>query len=182
MKGQHKEVLYGIYNDDEVLMKAIHKAHHDHLEIMDVYSPFPIHGMDTVLGLEESRLHNVGFIFGMLGTLTALVGISWIFGGSLLFEGDWPTIFGGKPYWSLPSFIPITFELTVLFCAIGMTVVFYIICGLGFGVNNPILDDRITDDKFCIAFQTNGMSNDEVDNLKGFFNSTGAEEVHSKEI
>ncbi len=182
MKGQHKEVLYGIYNDDEVLLNAIHKAHHDHLEIFDVYSPFPIHGMDTVLGLEESRLHVVGFIFGMLGTLTALIGISWIFGGALLFEGDWPTVFGGKPYWSLPSFIPITFELTVLFCAIGMTVVFYIICGLGFGVNNPILDERLTDDRFCIAFQTNGMSHDEMDNLKGFFNNTGAEEVHSKVI
>lgn len=182
MKSQNKEVLFGLYNDEEILMSAIKKANSQHLDIMDVYSPFPIHGIDSVMGLEESRLHIVGFIFGMLGTLTALVGMSWIFGGSMLFEGDWPTIFGGKPYWSLPSFIPITFELTVLFCAIGMTVVFYIICGLGFGVNNPILDDRITDDKFCLAFQTNGMDASQVDNLKGFFQSTGAEEVHAKQI
>ncbi len=182
MKGQHKEVLFGLYNDEEVLMSAIRKANKQHLDIMDVYSPFPIHGLDAILGLEESRLHVVGFIFGMLGTLTALIGISWIFGGSLLFEGDWPTIFGGKPYWSLPAFIPITFEMTVLFCAIGMTVVFYIICGLGFGVNNPILDDRITDDKFCLAFQTNDMESSAVDNLKGFFKTTGAEEVHSRTI
>lgn len=182
MKGQHKEVLFGLYNDEEVLLRAIKKAKKQHLDIMDVYSPFPIHGLDPVLGLEESRLHIVGFIFGMLGTLTALTGISWIFGGSLLFKGDWPTIFGGKPYWSLPAFIPITFELTVLFCAIGMTVVFYIICGLGFGVKNPILHDRITDDKFCLAFQTNDMDAGEVDNLKGFFSTTGAEEVHSRTI
>lgn len=163
-------------------MSAINKANHDHLDIMDVYSPFPIHGLDTVLGLEESRLHIVGFIFGMLGTLTALLGMSWVFGGSLLFEGDWPTIFGGKPYWSFPAFIPIIFELTVLFCAIGMTVVFYIICGMGFGVSNPILDERLTDDKFCIAFQTNGMSQGDKDHLKGFFSTTGAEEVHAKVI
>jgi hypothetical protein len=182
MKGQHKEVLFGLYNDEEVLLKAVRKAKKQHLDIMDVYSPFPIHGLDPVLGLEESRLHIVGFLFGLTGTLTALIGISWIFGGSLLFKGDWPTIFGGKPYWSLPSFIPITFELTVLFCAIGMTVVFYIICGLGFGVDNPILHDRITDDKFCLAFQTNDMDEQEVDNLKGFFNATGAEEVLSKTI
>lgn len=176
MKGQHKEVLFGLYNDEEVLVSAIKKANKQHLEIMDVYSPFPIHGMEKVLGLEESRLHIVGFIFGALGTLTAFLGMTWIF------TKDWPTIFGGKPYWSIPSFIPITFETTVLFCAIGMTVVFYIVCGLGFGVNNPVLDDRITDDKFCLAFQTNGMSQDEVDKLKGFFQSTGAEEVHSKMI
>jgi pentose-5-phosphate-3-epimerase len=61
MKGQHKEVLFGLYNDEEVLMSAIRKAKKQHLDIMDVYSPFPIHGMDTVLELEESRLHIVGF-------------------------------------------------------------------------------------------------------------------------
>lgn len=176
MKGQHKEVLFGLYNDEEVLVSAIKKANKQHLDIMDVYSPFPIHGMEKVLGLEESRLHIIGFIFGALGTLTAFLGMTWIF------TSDWPTIFGGKPYWSIPSFIPITFETTVLFCAIGMTVVFYIVCGLGFGVNNPVLDDRITDDKFCLAFQTNGMSQDEVDKLKGFFKTTGAEEVHAKSI
>ena len=182
MKGQHKEVLFGLYNDEEILMSAIKKANNQHLDIMDVFTPFPVHGLDAVLGLEESRLHVVGFIFGLLGMLTALIGMSWIFGGSMLFEGDWPTIFGGKPYWSLPSFVPIIFEMTVLFCAIGMTVVFDIICGLGFGVNNPILDDRITDDKFCLAFKTNGMSEEQLNGLKGFLQSTGAEEVHAKSI
>jgi len=56
-------------------------------------------------------------------------------------------LFGGKPYWSVPAFIPITFELTVLFAAIGMVVTFYTICGLGPGVTNPYLDDRITERK-----------------------------------
>jgi hypothetical protein len=176
MKVNYKEVLYGIYNDEEDLVHAIHEAHHKHLDIMDVYSPFPIHGMEKVLGLEESRLHIVGFIFGMLGTMTALLGMSWIF------VSDWPTIFGGKPYFSLPAFIPVTFELTVLFAGIGMTVVFYIVCGMGFGVKNPILDERITDDKFCLAFQTNGMDGDAIDSLKGFLQGTGAQEVHSKVI
>ena len=172
----HKEVLYGLYNDETELVDAIHAANNQHLEIMDVFSPFPIHGLDTVLGLEESRLHIVGFIFGMLGTLTAFLSMTWIF------TSDWPSIVGGKPYWAVPSFIPITFELTVLFCGIGMTVVFYIICGMGFGVTNPILDERITDDKFCLAFQTNGMSQDGIDGLKNFFQTTGAGEVSSKVI
>jgi hypothetical protein len=169
-----KEVLFGLYNDEEILLKAVKKAKEDHLEIMDVYTPFPIHGLDPILGLEESRLHIAGFVYGMIGTTFAFGFMTWVF------TRDWPIIFGGKPYFSAPSFIPITFELTVLFAAIGMVVTFYTICGLGPGVTNETLDDRITDDKFCIAFETNGMDETEKSKLKAFFNATGAEEVNQK--
>lgn len=171
-----KEVLFGLYNDETELMKAITVARESHLDIMDVYTPFPVHGLDDVMGLSESRLHIAGFVFGALGTLTALGVMTWVF------TRDWPIIFGGKPYFSLPAFIPITFELTVLFASIGMVVTFYTICGLGPGVENPILDDRITDDKFCLAFDTNGMDEAAVGNLKGFFQDTAAAEVHLKTI
>jgi hypothetical protein len=82
----------------------------------------------------------------------------------------------------VPSFIPITFEVTVLFAAIGMTATFYIICGLGPGVKEKTLDDRITDDKFCIAFDTNHVNGDQLKKLNGFFKSTGAAEVHTKTV
>jgi hypothetical protein len=173
---KNKEVLFGLYNDEEVLMDAIKIANKDHLDIMDVYTPFPVHGLDHVMGLSESRLHIAGFIYGAIGTLTAFLGMSWIF------TRDWPIIFGGKPYWSVPAFIPITFELTVLFASIGMVVTFYTICGLGPGVTNPTLDDRITDDKFCIAFETAGKSESDIDRLKAFLQSSGAEEIHSKTL
>ena len=172
----YNEVLYGIYNDEEVMMKAVKEAKDQHLDIMDVFSPFPIHGLDPLLGLAESRLHIAGFVYGALGTLTAFGGMSWIF------TRDWPIIFGGKPYWSVPAFIPITFELTVLFASIGMVVSFYTVCGLGPGVTNPSLDDRLTDDKFAVAFNTNGYSEEEVNKLKAFFEATGAEEVNTKTI
>lgn len=176
MKQQHKEIVFGLYNDEDVLMKAITEARSQHLDIMDVFTPFPVHGLDKVMHLEESRLHIVGFIFGSLGTLTAFLGMTWIF------TRDWPIIFGGKPYWSVPAFIPITFELTVLFAAIGMVVAFYTVCGLGPGVNNPVLDDRITDDKFCIAFDAGHATPEEVERFKSFLSQSGAEEVHTKTI
>jgi hypothetical protein len=176
MKDQNKEVLYGLYDDEEILLKAVRQAKNDHLEIMDVYSPFPVHGLDPLLGLSESRLHQAGFVYGAIGTLTAFLFMTWVF------TRDWPIIFGGKPYWSVPAFIPITFEVTVLFASVGMVVTFYTICGMAPGVTNPTLDDRITDDKFCIAFQTNGASEAEVDRLKSFLSSTGASEVNSKTI
>jgi hypothetical protein len=169
----HKEVIYGLYDDEQDLLKAVRSANAKHIDIMDVYSPFPVHGLDPLLGLEESRLHIAGFIYGMLGTLTAFLSMSWIF------TKDWPIIFGGKPYWSVPAFIPITFELTVLFACVGMVVTFYIVCGMGPGVTNPTLDDRITDDKFCIAFDKSQVS--EAD-AKSFFAATGASEVNTKNI
>lgn len=176
MASAQKEILYGLYDDEEILLDAVRAANKDHLEIMDVFTPFPVHGLDPLLGLAESRLHIAGFVYGALGTLTAFGFMTWVF------TRDWPIIFGGKPYWSVPAFIPITFELTVLFSAIGMVVTFYTISGMAPGVTNPTLDDRITDDKFCIAFDVSGNSESEIDQLKAFFNRTGASEVDTKTL
>ncbi len=169
----NKELVFGLYDDETDMMSAVKAANKDHLDIYDVYTPFPVHGLDPLLGLEESRLHIAGFIYGLIGTLTAFLGMTWIF------TKDWPIIFGGKPYWSVPAFIPITFELTVLFSAIGMTVTFYVINGLGPGVTNPILHDRISDDKFCIAFDTHNVSEDEA---RTFLSRTGASLIDKKTI
>ena len=174
MSIKNKNVLYGLYDDEEILLSAVKKAKADHLEILDVFTPFPVHGLDPALGLEESRLHISGFIYGALGTLTAFLFMTWVF------TRDWPIIFGGKPYWSVPAFIPITFELTVLFASVGMVVTFYTICGMAPGVTNPTLDDRITDDKFCIAFDATNASEEQVDKLKGFLSNSGASEVNAK--
>ncbi len=170
---KRKDIVYGVYSEEHDIIEAVREARSKGMEIYDVYSPIPIHGLDPVLGLKESRLHIAGFIYGLLGTLTAFLGMSWIF------TRDWPIIFGGKPHWAVPSFIPITFELTVLFAAIGMTVSFYVVSGMGFGVDNDVLDKRISDDKFCLAFD-----NDEVDSAeaKQFLQSNKAEEVLEKTL
>ena len=129
----NKEILYGVYDDEEDLLKAVKQAKDDHMDIWDVYSPFPIHGLDPLLGLSESRLHIAGFVYGLIGTLTAFLFMTWVF------TRDWPLIFGGKPYWSVPAFIPITFEVTVLFASVGMVATFYIVNGQGPGIQPPVL-------------------------------------------
>ncbi|MDZ4708988.1 MAG: DUF3341 domain-containing protein [Saprospiraceae bacterium] len=169
----HKEVIYGLYNDEEELLSAVKIANDQHLPIMDVYSPFPVHGLDGLLHLSESRLHQGGFVYGFIGLLTGFLGMTWIF------TKDWPIIIGGKPYWAVPAFIPITFEMTVLFAAWGMTITFYIICGMGPGVTNPVLDERISDDKFCIAFNKASLDGN-TGKVNDFFRSTGAAEVNTK--
>ena len=170
------KVLYGLYNDEEDLKIAVRTANKANLQIMDVFTPFPVHGLDPLLGLKESRLHIIGFIFGAIGCLFAFLAMSWIF------TRDWPMMFGGKPYWSVPAFIPITFESTVLFSAWGMTLTFYTNCGMRPGVKGRPLDNRISDDKFCVAFDVTSSSNDEMDNLTNFFQTTRAAEVNVKTV
>jgi len=174
MATKNKEVFYGLYNDEEELLDAVYKANEKHLEIMDVFTPIPVHGLDDALGLKESRLHQAGFVYGAIGALFGFLFMTWVF------TQDWPIIFGGKPYFSAPAFIPITFELTVLFASVGMVVTFYTICGMWPGAVNPTLDDRISDDKFCIAFQVNDASDEHMDALQSFFTETGAAEVNQK--
>jgi hypothetical protein len=169
-------IVYGLYDDEVELIEAVRKAKADHLDIYDVYTPFPVHGLDPVMGIAESRLHIGGFVYGALGTLTAFGFMSWVF------TRDWPIIFGGKPYFSVPAFIPITFELTVLFSAIGMVLSFYLICGLGPGAAEINIDDRISDDKFCLAFATKGIGQADRDQFADFFRSTGASETSAKVI
>jgi hypothetical protein len=176
MRQFNKKVLFGLYNDETQLMDAVETANHEHLTIWDVFTPFPVHGLDKVMGLSESRLHIAGFVYGLIGTLTAFSVMTWVF------TSDWPVIFGGKPYFSLPAFIPIMFELTVLFSAVGMTVTFYIVNGLGPGVENPYLHPRITDDKFCMAFDVTEASDADVNKLRSFLQRTQAEEIQVKEI
>ena len=171
-----REILFGLYDDEVKLLDAVKAANADHLNIDDVYTPFPVHGLDPLLGLEESRLHVAGFIFGTIGCLFGFGFMTWVF------TRDWPIIFGGKPYWSVPAFIPITFELTVLFSAVGMVTVFYIINGLGPGAEPRRLHDRITDDKFCIAFDVTESSSSDVDRLRDYFDRTGVETVHQKTV
>jgi len=174
MEHTDKKVLFGLFDDETQLLSAVKEARSHHMNIDDVYTPFPVHGLDQLLDLSESRLHIAGFIYGLVGTLTAFLGMTWIF------VRDWPIIYGGKPYWPVPSFIPITFELTVLFSAIGMVVTFYTICGMGPGVKANTLHDRITDDKFCIAFDVSNTTDEENNAYHSLFQKYGASLVDTK--
>ena len=174
MEHSNKQIIYGLFDDETQLLAAVKDAKSHHLEIDDVYSPFPVHGLDPLLGLKESRLHIAGFMYGVCGTLTAFLGMTWIF------KKDGPTFLGGKPYWPVPSFIPITFELTVLFASIGMVVTFYTICGLGPGVKAKTVHDRITDDKFCITFDISNSTEQQNDAFRALFSRHGASLIDTK--
>lgn len=164
-----KTFVVACFNDEEVLFPAVKKVRTAGYKIYDVYTPYAVHGLDHALGLRETSLHTAGFIYGISGTATALGFISWIF------TSDWPLNIGGKPHFALPAWIPIIFETTVLFSAVGMTITFCYLCQLAPFLKKHHFHPRATDDLFVMAIECTAKTN--VDDLKNFVTGLGAVEV-----
>lgn len=167
--------ILGVYDDEDVLLKAIKNVREGGVKIHEVYSPFPVHGIDDVLGYKRSRLTIVAFLFGLLGTSLAL---TMQFGMMTI---DWPMIIGGKDYAPVPSFIPVTFELTVLLASFGMVGTFMIISNLKPWGKAKLFDKRITDDKHIMAIDLgkNQLEESAIDKL---LKDSGASEVNKKTL
>ncbi len=167
-----KKFIVGCFDDEAVLFPAVKKVRNAGYKMHDVYTPFPIHGLDHAMGLRETSLHTAGFIYGITGTTTALSFMSWVF------TSDWPLNIGGKPHLPLPAFIPITFELTVLFAAVGMVLTFCYLCQLSPGVKKHHFHPRATDDKMVMVLECTEKTNEEA--AKAFLSQVGAQEVHTQ--
>ncbi len=169
--------LVGLYSDEDKMIDGVRKMRENHLEVYDVVSPFAVHGLDDALGLNESRLHITGFIYGASGLTIALTFMTWVF------TSDWPLNFGGKPHFSFPAFIPILFEFTVLSASIGMTLTFLLRSGLYPGRIREKLDERTTDDKFAVVFRINKKTSaEEIGKMKEMLQSSGAEEIKERDL
>jgi hypothetical protein len=167
-----KKFVVGGFTDEQVLFSAVKKVRKAGFKIHDVYTPMPIHGLDSLMGLRDTSLHTAGFIYGITGTTTALSGIGYIF------TNDWPLNFGGKPHFSLPAWIPITFELTVLFAAVGMVLTFCYLCQMAPFVKKHHFSLRSTDDLFVMVIECTDKTNDAE--VEGFLAAAGAIEINTQ--
>jgi Protein of unknown function (DUF3341) len=177
MSDNHSTTKYlvGVYDDDEALLNAVRSVRSSGVNVHEVYTPFAIHGMDDAIGYKRSRLDIAAFMFGLTGTIFAITMMS------LMMGFDWPMNIGGKPFIAAPDFIPVSFELTVLFAALGMVFTFFIVSGLGPGAKKLVLDPRFSDDKFILAvdLSKNALSAEQISEL---MRTTGASEVNTKEV
>jgi len=171
-----RNYLLGVFEDDDVILGAAKAIHAEGIKINDVMSPFPVHGIEEPLEMEESQIDTAGFIFGATGAILFLLFISWIT------VWNYPIIFGGKPFWSIPSFIPLTFEVTVLSASVGMVIVFFVRNRLTAIRPRPVLDLRVTDDKFLMVFDKEGRSLDELRKIENLMRQHGATEVNEKSV
>ena len=165
----HKKFIVGNFDDEAVLFPAVKSVRKAGYKIHDVYTPFAIHGLDKAMGLRDTSLHTAGFIYGITGTATAVGFITWAL------TVDWPLNFGGKPSFSLPAWIPITFELTVLFASVGMVLTFCYLCQLAPFVKKDHFNLRSTDDKFVMVLECTNKTNEME--AKSFLSGLGAKDV-----
>lgn len=170
----HQEnFLVGIFDDEDVLLHAVENIREKGVRIKEVFSPFPVHGLDDALGYRRSRLPIAAFLFGMTGTMLALFTQVWMLGY------DWPMIIGGKNHASLPPFIPVTFEFTVLLAAFGMVGTFLIVSDMKPYKWPRQYDIRSTNDKHVMAIDlgANKISKEEIQRI---LRDNGASEVNEK--
>jgi hypothetical protein len=173
-------VFYAMYNDDDVLKDGAKKLVAKGVKVADVFSPFPIHGLDPIIGLKETRLGIMSFIYGLTGLALALIGMRY------LMITDWPMNIGGKPNFSFLenflAFVPITFELTVLFAAHAMAITYFLVNKTipGMPAENP--DPRTTDDRFVMELRLSDNSKFSEKELEEMLMETGIVELDQKNI
>ena len=169
-----KHFVVGIYDDEDVLLKGIKKVRDSGIKIQEVYSPFPVHGIDDALGIKKTRLPIAAFMFGMTGTGLALLMQIWMLGY------DWPMIIGGKPFAALPPFIPVTFEFTVLLSALGMVATFMIVSDMKPYGKPRQFDVRSTDDKLVMAIDLDVNRTQNRSAITQILKDAGASEVNER--
>ena len=165
-------VVHALYKDDDVLMDAVKTVRDAQYRIDEVYTPFPVHGLDKAIGLKPTRIAITSFLYGLTGLLTA------IFLTNYTMILDWPQDFGGKPSFSfgenMLAFVTILFELTVFFAAHLMVITFYLRSRLWpwKKAENPY--PSTTDDTFVMEFEVD----DRVEELKNLLSGTGAVKIN----
>lgn len=168
---ESSKVIQAIYTDDDVLMAAVKKVKAEKYHIEEIYTPFPVHGLDKAMGLAPTRIAITSFIYGCIGLAIAILMMNYIM------IDDWPQDIGGKPSFSylenMPAFVPIMFELTVFMAAHLMVITFYLRSKMWpfKKAENP--DPRTTDDHFLMEISVHGNEKELTDLL----DSTGATEI-----
>jgi len=172
-KVKKKTFLVGKFWNPDHTLEALKKMKAEGVRIYDVYSPFPLHGIEPYLDIKRSRLTTAAFIYGLTGFFA---GIAMMF---FMFGIDWPMNIGGKPSVPWIDFVPITFELTVLFAAHGIVITFFIVAQYWPGKKAKLFDINQTDDVFVVVIDKDEL--DDEQDVREIMNENGAFEIIEKE-
>ena len=135
---------------------------------LEALSPYPIHELDEILNIKRSWIPWAAFVFGLIGMAGGFLLTWWT---SVI---DWPLIIGGKPFFSLPAFIPVIFECTILFSALASVAALFWACDLP-KVNPPVLDPNLSSHKFALLIPLEEKRGEKE--LKALFKKYGEDSV-----
>ncbi len=172
-----EKILYSlnaIFDTPDEISHAAEKIAEKGYKKFDVHTPYPVHGMDDAMRLAPSKLGYVALIFGLSGTLGALLSLWWV---SAI---DYPIVIGGKPLFSFPAYIPVMFEVTVLSASIAtvlaMLFVFFKFPNNSHPLHGTGYMKKVSSDKYGISIQADDPKFNEEEIRKLF------ESLHASEI
>lgn len=168
--------ISALFDSPDTIFHAADKIHRAGYTDYDVHTPYPIHGMDDAMRLKPTKLGQVTFAFGLMGTIAALTMIAYMSGF------DYKNIIGGKPFFSLPPSIPVTFEVTVLLAAIFTIIFTLFIFNKLPKLNHPLIDTeymkRVSSDSYGIIIKTTDAKFN-IEEVTGLFKELGAYEINA---
>lgn len=138
-------IMLAYFDHQDDVLRATAELRRQGVQVLDVYSPHAIHGIDEAMGLRPSRLPWVCFAGGLIGVVTALWFQHWANAVS------WPINVGGKPWNSLPAEVPVAFEMLVLLAAFASVAACLAVCRLFPGKRRYWVAPGVTDDQYAIA-------------------------------
>jgi hypothetical protein len=169
-----KQGMAGIFESEDSILKAAYKTREMGFKKFDAISPYPIHGMEEACAIKRSWIPYVTFSAAIVGLVSALALTYWTS------AVDWAVNVGGKPFFSLPAFIPIMFELTILFAALTSVGALFYACGIP-RIDPPLIDKDLTCSKFAIFIPSDDTGYDET-KISEMFKALGASEVKKTEF
>ncbi len=165
--------VIGLYDDVNALVRAAETVRDSGHREWDCHTPYPVHGLDRAMGLKESPIPYVTLTAGFIGLIVAVA----LTGGLSVFH--YPIRIGGKALFSWQAFVPIFFELFVLFAALATMLSVIIFCRLG-RWHSPLHDSDvmkdITCDRFAIVLNAEDGRGSEED-LRGILEKTGCRDI-----
>lgn len=165
--------IAGIWTAESEILAAVKKVRASGFRKFEAISPYPIHGMEEVAGIKRSWIPYVAFTAGATGLA---LGTGLTYWTSAV---DWAANVGGKPFFSLPAFVPVMFELTILFAALSSVGALFWASGIP-AKNPPIIDPDLSSHKFAIFIPYNDSGYDEA-KIESMFKELGAIEVKKTE-
>jgi hypothetical protein len=142
-----RRLVVASFEHEGDILGVTREAREAGLKIVDVYAPYAVHGMDRAMAMPSSRLSWVCFIAGATGAVLKLWFEIWTA------AVDWPVNVGGKPWNSLPAFVPVTFEVMVLFAGLSTVAAFFLVSGLRPGRKARVVAPGVTDDRFALVIE-----------------------------
>jgi hypothetical protein len=140
-----RRIEVATFEDPHALVEAARACRERGIEVAGGHSPHPVHGLEEAPGIPRSRLPVVCFAGGFAGLLLALWFQYWAS------ATDWPLDVGGKPWNSLPAFLPVGFEMTVLLAGLSTAAALLLRSRLWPGREARLVDARATDDRYVLV-------------------------------